>query len=126
MELKEKFISSFLAVDDFIDSHGPIYDIRNTAIKSFEEKGFPTKKSEAWKYTALNSLLKNELSIFPKQENAVELKDVRKYFLHDIDTYKVVFVDGKYSSFLSQTTPDGLDICLLSAAVGKAKYLPII
>ena len=126
MELKEKFISSFLAVDDFIDSHGPIYDIRNTAIKSFEEKGFPTKKSEAWKYTALNSLLKNELSIFPKQENAVELKDVRKYFLHDIDTYKVVFVDGKYSSFLSQTTHDGVDICLLSAALSKDKYLPVI
>jgi len=126
MELKDKFISSFLAVDDFIDSHGPIYDIRNAAIKSFEEKGFPTKKSEAWKYTSLKSLLKNELSIFPKQENAVELKDVRKYFLHDIDTFKVVFVDGKYSSFLSQTTHDGVDICLLSAALSKDKYLPII
>ena len=64
MELKEKFISSFLAVDDFIDSHGPIYDIRKAAIKSFEAKGFPTKKTEAWKYTSLKSLLNNELSIF--------------------------------------------------------------
>lgn len=126
MELKEKFISSFLAVDDFIDSHGPIYDMRNAAIKSFEAKGFPTKKSEAWKYTSLKGLLKKDLSIFPKQENAVEFKEVRKYFLHDIDTYKIVFVDGKYSSFLSQTTHDGVDVCLLSAALSKDKYRPII
>ena len=67
MELKEKFISSFIAVDDLIDSHGPIYDIRKAAIKSFEAKGFPTKKTEAWKYTSLKSLLNNELSIFPKK-----------------------------------------------------------
>ena len=126
MELKEKFISSFLAVDDFIDSHGPIYEIRNAAIKTFELKGFPTKKTEAWKYTSLKAHLKNELSIFPKQENALEFKEVRKYFLHDIDTYKVVFVDGKYSSFLSQTTHDGVDVCLLSAALSKDKYRPII
>jgi Fe-S cluster assembly protein SufD len=126
MELKEKFISSFLAVDDFIDSHGPIYDIRKAAIKSFEAKGFPTKKTEAWKYTSLKSLLNNELSIFPKKQQALEFKEVRKYFIHDIDTYKIVFIDGKYSSFLSQTTHDGVDVCLLSAALGKDKYRPII
>jgi Fe-S cluster assembly protein SufD len=126
MELKEKFISSFLAVDDFIDSHGPIYDIRKAAIKSFEAKGFPTKKTEAWKYTSLKSLLNNELSIFPKKQHALEFKEVRKYFIHDIDTYKIVFIDGKYSSFLSQTTHDGVDVCLLSAALGKDKYQPII
>ncbi len=95
MELKEKFISSFLAVDDFIDSHGPIYDIRKAAIQSFESQGFPSKKNEAWKYTSLKRLLNNEMSIFPKQQNAVEFKEVRKYFLHYIDTYKVVFVVGK-------------------------------
>ncbi len=115
-----------MAVDDFIDSHGPIYDIRNAAIKSFETKGFPTKKSEAWKYTSLKTLLNKDLSIFPKKQEALEFKEVRKYFLHDIDTYKIVFIDGKYSSFLSQTTHDGVDICLLSAALSKDKYRPII
>jgi Fe-S cluster assembly protein SufD len=28
-----------------------LHDVRTAAIKNFENKGFPTKKEEAWKYT---------------------------------------------------------------------------
>ena len=51
-----------------------------------------------------------------------QFKEVKKYFLHDIDTYKLVFIDGKFSSFLSQTTHDGIDVCLLSSVLNKPKY----
>lgn len=126
MSLKDKFISSFLAFEDYLDDDSPIHDLRNQAINDFETKGFPTKKDEAWKYTSLKSLLKDDLSLFPKQENGVDFKDVKKYFLHDIDTFKIVFVDGIYSSFLSSTTHEGMDICLLSAALSKDKYKTVI
>jgi Fe-S cluster assembly protein SufD len=33
-----------------------------------------------------------------------------------------VFIDGKFSSFLSQTTHDGVDVCLLSSVLQKPKY----
>ena len=62
----------------------------------------------------------------PKQENSIEYNDVKKYFIHDIDTYKIVFIDGKYSSHLSQTTHDGMDICLMSSALSKPKYRILI
>jgi len=126
MSLKDKLVSSFIAFEDYLDNDSPIHDLRNHAIKVFEDQGFPTKKQEAWKYTSLKPLLKEDLSVFSKKESAIDVKDVKKYFLHEIDTYKVVFVDGVYSSFLSQTTHDGLDICLLSAALSKDKYKPII
>ncbi len=126
MELKEKLISSFLAFEDNLEADSPLHDLRNKAIKTFEAKGFPTKKEEAWKYTSLNSLLKNDYSIFPSQENNVEFKNVKHFFLHDIDTYKIVFVDGVYSSFLSETTHNKLDVCLLSSAMNKPKYKPVI
>jgi Fe-S cluster assembly protein SufD len=126
MELKEKLVSSFLAFENNVDVDSPVHDIRSEAIKSFEEKGFPSKKEEAWKYTSLSSILKHDYSVFPNQENAIEYRDVKKYFLHDIDTYKIVFIDGKYSSHLSQTTHDGLDVCLMSAALSKPKYRLII
>jgi len=126
MELKEKLVSSFLAFENNVDVHSPVHDIRSEAIKGFEEKGFPSKKEEAWKYTSLNSILKHDYSVFPNQENALEYRDVKKYFLHDIDTYKIVFIDGKYSSHLSQTTHDGMDVCLMSAALSKPKYRLII
>ena len=126
MELKEKLVSSFLAFENTIDVDTAVHDIRSEAIKVFEEKGFPTKKEEAWKYTSLNAILKHDYSVFPKKENAIEYNDVKKYFIHDIDTYNIVFIDGKYSSHLSQTTHDGIDVCLMSSALNKPKYRLII
>lgn len=126
MELKEKLISSFLAFESQTDIDSPIHDVRSEAIKTFEEKGFPNKKDEAWKYTSLNSILKHDYSVFPKAENALEYPEVKKFFIHDIDSYKIVFIDGKYSSHLSQTTHDGMDICLMSAALSKPKYRILI
>jgi len=126
MSLKDKLLSSYIAFEDHLEADSPIHDLRSKAIKTFEIKGFPTKKEEAWKYTSLNSLLKTDYSIFPKQDFAVEFNDVKKYFLHDIDTYKIVFIDGVYSSFLSETTHDSLDVCLMSSALTKAKYKAVI
>ena len=126
MDLKEKLVSSFMAFEEQIDVHSTLHDTRTAAIKNFENKGFPTKKEEAWKYTSLNSILKNDYSVFPKKENSIEFADVKKYFLHEIDTFKVIFVDGKFSSFLSSTTHDGLDVCLMSSALTKPKYKMVI
>ncbi|TWO32141.1 Fe-S cluster assembly protein SufD [Seonamhaeicola sediminis] len=126
MDLKEKLLSSFLVFENQTEIDSYVSDVRNDAIKMFEKKGFPTKKDEAWKYTSLNKLLKEDYSVFPKQENALEYRDVEKYFIHDIDSYKIIFVDGKYSSHLSETTHDGLDVCLMSAALNKPKYRLVI
>ncbi len=126
MDLKEKLISSFFAFENHVDLDGYVHDIRSKAIKIFEDKGFPSKKEEAWKYTSLNSILKHDYSVFPKKENVIEYSDVKKYFIDDIDAYKIVFIDGKYSSHLSQTTHEGMDICLMSAALTKPKYRLVI
>lgn len=126
MELKEKLISSFMAFEEKVDVTAQLHDIRTSAIKNFENKGFPTKKEEAWKYTSLNSVLKNDFSVFPKRENSIEFKDVKEYFLHEVDTYKLVFVDGKFSSFMSSTTHEGIDVCLLSSVLTKPKYKMIL
>ncbi|WP_396137631.1 Fe-S cluster assembly protein SufD [Flavobacterium sp.] len=126
MELKDKLLASFMAFEEKIDTHSELHEVRSNAIKNFEYKGFPTKKEEAWKYTSLNAILKNDFSVFPKKDNAIEFKDVKKYFLHEIDTFKLVFIDGIFSSFLSSTTHDGLDVCLMSSALTKPKYKMVI
>ncbi len=115
-----------MAFEEGVDVTAGLHDIRTEAIKNFENKGFPTKKEEAWKYTSLNAVLKNDFSVFPKHENALNYADVKKYFLHEIDTYKLVFIDGVFSSFLSSTTHDGLDVCLMSSALTKPKYKEVI
>lgn len=125
MELKEKIVSSFLAFEDSVNLDSSVHELRSEAIKKFEDHGFPTKKEEAWKYTSLNALQKVDFSLFPK-EGVLDYKEVKSYFLHEIDSYKVVFIDGVYSSYLSETTHEGMDICLMSEALTKPTYKAVI
>lgn len=126
MELKDKILSSYVAFENEMDMNSDIHEIRTKAFENFEKLGFPTKKLEAWKYTSLNPILKNDFCILPSKEVSVDLAEVRKYFISDIDSYKVIFIDGKYSSFLSETTHDTIDVCLMSAALTKPKYKVVI
>ncbi|WP_088324520.1 Fe-S cluster assembly protein SufD [Polaribacter tangerinus] len=126
MELKDKLLSSYIAFEDNVDTNSAVHEIRSKAFQNFEELGFPSKKLEAWKYTSLNAVLKEDYSLFPDRVEAIELADVKKYFIHEIDTYKVVFINGKYSSFLSQTTHEKYDVCLMSSALNSPKYKAVI
>ena len=79
MELKEKLLSSFIAFENQNSIDNPyVNKLRGEAIKIFENEGFPSKKSEAWKYTSLNRILKEDYSIFPKAENTIEYKDIQQ------------------------------------------------
>ena len=126
MDLKDKILSSYVAFENEMDMNSDIHEIRMKSLEKFEKLGFPSKKLEEWKYTSLNTVLKNDYSLFPNKEVSVDLADVKKYFIHDIDSYKVVFIDGKYNSFLSETTHDTIDVCLMSAALTKPKYKIVI
>ena len=127
MELKEKLVSSFIAFENQISlENSYVHAMRTEAMKQFETQGFPVKKDEAWKYTSLKKVLKEDFSVFPKTEQPLEYKDVQPYLISDIDSYKIVFVDGKYASQLSQTTHEGIDICLMSSALENSKYRTVV
>ncbi len=126
MELKDKLVHAFMAFENQLDLDHPVHEVRSAAIKTFEKQGFPNKKMEAWKYTSLKSLEKIDFSLFPKNSPSLEYSAVKEYFLHEVDTYKIVFVDGVYSSYLSETTHQGIDVCLMSAALTKDMYKPVI
>jgi len=126
MGLKDKLVSAFMALENQVDLDHPVHDIRSAAIKVFENQGFPTKKEEAWKYTSLKALEKINFSIFPRESAPLEYKEVKQYFLQEADTYKIVFVDGVFSSYLSETTHQGIDVCLMSSALTKDMYKPVI
>ena len=126
MDLKETLLSSYLAFDAQDGPQHKLQDQRAAAIEVFEQQGFPTKKEEDWKYTPLRNLIKTNYTVFPKEEVSLKLDQVKEYILQDVDTYKIVFVDGIYNAYLSETTHVGVDVCLLSAALTKPKYAAII
>ena len=122
MSFQDKLLDSFIAFEQVIDLDNPVHTVRKNALKRFESDGFPTKKDELWKYTSLKSIIQKDYSLSVKSNPNVGLKDIEKYSINDIDSYKIVFVDGVFNPFLSNTTHDGMDICVLSAALSKTKY----
>lgn len=124
-QLKEKLVSSYLLVENELNNPdwAPVGQIRQDAIDHFEAEGFPTKRHEEWKYTNLKPVLKFDYKLFPKAEEELTLKDVQRYFLSDVDTYRLVFINGIYSSWLSISTHHGYDICTFSAALKRHQQI---
>lgn len=120
-QLKDKLESSFIVFENELNGSvkTPVHELRQQAFKVFEKQGFPTRKDEEWRYTNLRPVLKPDYRIFSDGENPIDFKDVKKYFLSDVDSYKLVFVDGVFSSWLSETTHEKFDICTLSSMLNK-------
>ena len=96
MDLKEKIVSSYVAFEDGVNINSDIHEIRTEAFQNFEKLGFPSKKLESWKYTSLNSILKEDYSIFPNKEKSISLAEVKKYFIHDIIPVIGYFLSGGF------------------------------
>lgn len=119
--LQEKLLSSFIVFENeyLSEVDSPLHEIRREALKRFENQGFPTKRDEEWKYTNLKPILKNDFRLLPKSDEDIEFKDVKRFFLNDVDSYKLVFINGVFSSWLSETTHQNWDVCTFGSALKK-------
>ena len=126
MSLKDKLVSSFLAFELDADINSSIHEIRSKSIKDFEKIGFPDRKHEDWKYTPIKKVLNEDLKIFSKRRHLLDFDKVKDFFISGIESYKIVFIDGMYDPFWSETTHDGVDICILSAILNKDKYSKLL
>lgn len=126
MSFKDKILSSFIALENEVDTETYAHSLRNEALGNFERLGVPQRKEEAYKYTSLKSVFNKDYSLFPKKDTAIEYSDIKRFLIHEIDAYRVIFVDGIYSSHLSQTTHDKFDVCLMSSALNNPKYNSVI
>ena len=129
-DLVQDLLSSFVIAEAGLNGakNLGVVNMRKEALDRFEAAGFPTTRDEEWKYTNLKPLLKHDFKIMLKSESAVSFLDIKQYLLSDLDTYKLVFINGKYSSWLSESTHQSYDICTFAAALNKypdiiAKYL---
>lgn len=126
MSFKENILSSFIALENEVDTDSYVHELRSKALSNFEEKGLPLRKDEAYKYTSLKALFNKEYSLFPKGEASLEYAAIKDYLMHEIDAYRIIFIDGVYSSHLSQTTHDKFDVCLMSSTLNNPKYAAVI
>jgi len=80
MEFKDKLLTSYLAFEEGMDLSDSVHETRARALKVFEDKGFPSKRDEAWKYTSLDALVNEDYALFPKSDTDIEFKEVKNIF----------------------------------------------
>ncbi len=122
--LKDKILNTYLAFENNSNlaiDHA-IRNIRNKAIEQFETVGFPTKSIEEWKYTSLKEILKKDYKLINPLQNELDTKLVKPYLLKGTETYKLVFLNGVFQPQISETSHEGMDICILSSAMQNTKY----
>lgn len=122
MDLKDRLLELHPVIEGHKNTHPGFKNIRKEALKVFETKGFPTRKEETWRYTSLLPLLREEYSFYPKTAEAIDFKDIEKYFISGIDSWKLVFVDGVFQPKLSSVTQDVIEVCPLSEAVNRPEF----
>lgn len=100
---RDHYVSEFEALERRGVLRSPLWllAMRRAALARFAEQGFPTTRSEDWRYTNLAALA--ETTFRPASRSAPELPAdaLDRFALAGPDWARLVFVDGRYSAKLS-------------------------
>src|ERR1700689_118022 len=76
--------------------------LRKKAFEQFKRLGFPTTKTEDWKYTHLTPFLKEEFATTTDNDLLTLNENVfSKVNIKSLDRYRIVLINGIYSSEFS-------------------------
>jgi len=71
--------------------------MRETAIERFDEAGFPTIRTESWKYTNLNRLSRNDYAA-PEARPGLDDAALTPWLMAAAECHRLVFIDGRFSA----------------------------
>jgi Fe-S cluster assembly protein SufD len=74
---------------------------RESAREHVQTQGVPTMKQEAWRYTGLKSLVEQGFTPSGETITAVQEGDIEDLLIPGLDAYRVVLVNGRFVSHLS-------------------------
>lgn len=94
--------------------------VRGSAMDRFEQLGFPTVKSEEWKYTNLAPLIKDKF--IPAVASDITTEAVGRYSYPETADNHVVLVNGFFSAQLSSLKTQGVVAIDLLEAIADARY----
>ena len=93
--------------------------VRREAIARFDLVGFPTRKTEAWRFTNIDPIIRTPF-LLGDLDVSDDVADTVKHYTFGRDaSVELVFVNGRYASTLSKhgKLPRGAKISSLSAAL---------
>lgn len=93
-----------------------VINLREKAFEAFDAEGFPTTRAENWKYTDLRPIAKRNFVLSQSSKNGIDAQTLSPWTLPGLSCYRMVFVNGYYSSSLSNINglPSGVTIASLA------------
>ncbi|MEJ2621802.1 MAG: Fe-S cluster assembly protein SufD [Candidatus Thiodiazotropha sp.] len=96
-----------------------LIDRRFAALERFERIGFPNRRSEAWRYSRVDGLLKQGF-VAPSQRHAADGRAlIEPHELQIATAGRAVFIDGQYIDELSDCSAAGVRVTSLKAAMAS-------
>jgi Fe-S cluster assembly protein SufD len=99
-----------------------VFPIRKAAMARFAELGFPTLSDEDWRYTNVAAIAQRPFRpIHEYSLDGLHLGVVRQFAFRDLDSYRMVFVNGLFSPELSEVNalPKGVRVASLAAELAE-------
>lgn len=125
IDLKENLVSSHNAFVAANQTSPAIDGLRKEAIEIFNAEGFPKRKDEEWKYTNVVPLVKVDYTL-NAEEATVDAETINGLYINNLESYKVVFVNGKFNAALSSIASDEVTIKPLSEVLVDADYQEVV
>ncbi len=93
-----------------------LQQVREKALLTLSEKGFPHKKHEDWKYTNIQPLLEQEFNLSDSSCIGLMIDDIEHLFLSLDEDCRIVFLNGRFAPQLSVFNHDKSQFEIISLA----------
>jgi Fe-S cluster assembly protein SufD len=119
----EPYVSAFETYQNNGGSAGPgwLKQLRESAMASFVNLGFPTTRHEDWKYTSVDPIVSTAFERGGRSARKVAADEIAALSFSPASGCRLVFVDGIYSSGLSEpaSLPRGVRVESLAEALNR-------
>ncbi|MEQ8924377.1 MAG: hypothetical protein RLO81_01120, partial [Fulvivirga sp.] len=114
-KIMEGIINRFNELSPSSDFH----QNRKEAMDLLNSIGLPTIKNEEYKFTNITKILEKEFNSIPHHSNSnIQKEAIQKLDIEGLDVHKLVFINGVYSSDLSDDiTIKGVSVTNLDTAI---------
>ncbi len=131
MELELKDIDSYIGGFNKLEKYSKwsnfkwLHKIREEAINSFSQLGYPTQQDEDWRFTNLAPISRTSFKMVKNGGPKLSSTDIQQFIFSGLSCNQLVYVNGKYSPELSILKPvkDGIKIKNLSQAIDDERDL---
>jgi Fe-S cluster assembly protein SufD len=119
VDAKETYLRALAAEAPSLPGNaGWLRELRTWARERFAERGFPTTREEAWRYTNLAPLARTPFPLAPA-DAGVASEQLQAATFEELHACRLVFVNGRFDRGLSALPGEGVALASLAEALAQ-------